>query len=249
MQCLLVTASLQHQQEEDILCHLACVACNKLSDSIMQSHMGPNCCPVYACYLCTSSPDSPTHVNKACHLLSPVFVPSGHSCCKKTDLTIFRTSVQSSKMATDSATSVCIAHANGKSLICQVTCLNTIALHLILPFVVSYTMLCLSRYSSLHFVLIYSLSYLHKWHISLHSQYKITRAHFCCILLVFAVPSFRLQLFSGYTKLSCLNLPAPCSACSLTTVSSCPCPFHAPPCHVNKSESTPVTNPVSSHTF
>ena len=121
--------------------------------------LGTTSCSTCACHFFTSSPDWPTHVNKACHLLSPAFVPGGHSCCKKSDLTIFTTSVQSSKMTTDSATSVCIAHANGRSLICQVPCLNTIALHLILPFVLSFTNLCLSRHSSLPFVLLCSLSY------------------------------------------------------------------------------------------
>ena len=121
--------------------------------------LGTICCSTCACYFITSSSDWPTHFNKACHLLSPAFVPGGHSGCKKSDSTIFTTSVQPSKMTTDSATSVCIAHANGRSLICQVPCLNTIALHLILPFVLSFTKLCLSRHSSLPFVLLCSLSY------------------------------------------------------------------------------------------
>ena len=42
--------------------------------------LGITSCSTCACHFFTSSPDSPTHVNKACHLLSPASLHRGHSC-------------------------------------------------------------------------------------------------------------------------------------------------------------------------
>ena len=102
-------------------------------DWIMHLHLRSIVRSICACHFLTYCPDFPTYVNNACHLLSPAFLHRSHSCCKWSDSTIFGTLVQSFECATEAVASVCIAHANDKSLICAIPFLEYICLACDIP--------------------------------------------------------------------------------------------------------------------